>query len=159
MRSKVKSNLVALMVLISAIATGPILADAGDRVLAYFGGGHQVALKVSAAGRTTAYDLQANQLRLKPVAFTTNATLTVADGNQIRIGSVAGNVTLTIPSAVVAGNGYVLDIQNTGGNLDGTHTVTIATSGGNINGSATTTLATAYGGLRLISDGTNWFKR
>lgn len=104
-------------------------------------------------------DLTANRFRLRPYAFTTNATMTVNDGDQVRIGSVAGNVTLTIPSAVTAGDGYVLDIQDIGGVLDGTHTVTIATSAGNINGSSTTSLATAYGGMRLISNGTNWFKR
>lgn len=94
-----------------------------------------------------------------PTAITVNTTLTVADGTEHLVGTVAGNISITLPSAVTAGNGFIEDIQDKGGVLDATHALAINATSGNINGSASKAYSTAYGGLRFVSDGTNWFCR
>lgn len=105
-------------------------------------------------------DVAAAQIHLLPKAVTANTTLVVADGNEIRVGSIAGNISIVIPSAVTAGNGAVLDVQDVGGVLDATHALAFTSTSGNINGSASAlAYSTAYGGKRFISDGTNWFAR
>ena len=164
MRNRIVSAWLALVIAMGGLlwtSSTPAGAAAVDKVLCRFvsSSASYATLYQDVNGLIICADMTANRFRLKPYAFTTNATMTVNDGDQVRIGSVAGNVTLTIPSAVTAGDGYVLDVQDIGGVLDGTHTVTIAATAGNINGSSTTSLATAYGGMRLISNGTNWFKR
>lgn len=156
------SFLAAMLAIVCAVAFVPrVNAATVDLVLAKYSSGSAEynTLWQDSTPIIFASDFQANRFRLKPVAFTANATLTVESGSQVRIGAVAGNVTLTIPSAVTAGDAYVLDIQDISGALDATHTVTVNSTSGNINGSATASLATAYGGMRLISNGTNWFKR
>lgn len=92
-------------------------------------------------------------------AITANATLTVANASNIQIGTLAGNITLTIPSAVTAGAGAHLIIQDVGGTLDATHTLSINATSGNLNGAAMLNITTAYAGKDLESDGTNWFYR
>lgn len=100
------------------------------------------------------------QTHRKGVAVTTNTTLTVSSGQQVRIGSVSGNITLTLPSAVTAGDGAVIDLQDVGGVLDSTHTVTVNSTSGSVNGNASgVNVSTAYSGKQFISDGTNWFAR
>lgn len=85
-------------------------------------------------------------------------TWTVANGTTLRVvGTVAGNISWTIPSAATAGADAVVHIVDQSGALDSTHTVTINSTSGNINGSATKAFSTAYGQLWLESNGTHWF--
>lgn len=104
-------------------------------------------------------DTRTQQLHLDSVAVTTNTTLTVANGTQIRIGTLSANITLTLDTPAHYGDGAVLDIQDIAGTLDATHTVTITPGSGTINGVSTLALATAYGGKRIITNGTNFFAR
>lgn len=111
------------------------------------------------SGTMYAADMQLNRFRLKPYAVTTNVTLTIESGNELRIGAIAGNTTIQLPSAVTAGEGYIIDLQDIGGALDATHALAINATAGNINGSSSKAYSTAYGGLRFISNGANWFCR
>lgn len=169
-----------ILVLLMAVLMAGAYASAGD-LWSVRGnlGGHKDLLRVTSAGHFLAgqngvqnvgsnsvkwnaiyaNDVRAGQIHLSPVAVTSNTTLTTASGNQVRIGSLAANITLTLPSAAVAENGAVIDVQDVAGTLDSTHTVVVVSTSGNINGSANTTIATAYSGKRFISDGTNWFAR
>lgn len=111
-------------------------------------------------GLIVSRDIQAQRFALKPYAFTANSTMTLADGNQVEIGAVAGNVLLTLPNPVSCPN-HIIDVQDVGGVLDATHTVNITSATvANINNSANqVSLATAYGGMRFYSTGTYWVKR
>lgn len=104
-------------------------------------------------------DVVAYHSHPKSMTITANTTLTVANVSNIRTGALSGNITLVLPSAVVAGVDAKYDYQDVGGNLDATHTVTVSSTSGNINGSATQAITTAYSGKVWVSDGTNWFAK
>lgn len=166
MKSK-SLRICALMALVlSVFAWGPVrkaTAAAISDVIVWHSSGTSSypLLWKDVNGLLVSRDITANAFRLKPYAVTSNTTLTltVNDGNEIRIGAISGNLTMTIPSAVVAGDGYILDLQDVGGVLDATHALAINATAGNINGASSKAYSTAYGGLRFISNGANWFCR
>lgn len=90
-------------------------------------------------------------------AITGNTTMTAAYGSQLLVGTISGNITLTLPSSPRAGQ--VVDIQDADGVLDATHAVAITPAAGTINGASSLSLATAYGGKRCIYTGAKWVAR
>ncbi len=64
-------------------------------------------------------------------------------------------VTVSIPSAVLAGEGAEVLVKDTSGGASANN-ITVAPVAGLIDGSATGTIATDYGAMSLRSDGVNW---
>jgi hypothetical protein len=80
--------------------------------------------------------------------LTSTLTLTAAHcGRLLTCSTAATNFTITVPSASVLGNGYLVSIRKTD---IGTGTVTV------LSGSVLTTLRFRHDTVTLLSDGTNW---
>lgn len=94
-------------------------------------------------------DITALKKKLLPVITkTANYTATAAD--DVIIGNGA-SLTITLPSAVAAGNGKVLRVKNKAATA-----LTVASTAGTIDGAATKSVA-QWGVLAVVSDGANWF--
>lgn len=97
-----------------------------------------------------------NYARPQPPVVVKAASYTVTTddlGSLFSIDSSGAAVTMTLPSAVTAGNGAWLAFQKTAGG----NTVTIATSASQtINGSSSVTLRPTNHRLELVSNGANW---
>lgn len=92
------------------------------------------------------------QFRRTPYA-TTGSTL-----DETIIGCTASNITLTVPSSMIARSGRVFIIKDESGTASGVSAITVNCQGGQlIDGAASVTIVTAYGALRLYSNGTNLF--
>lgn len=89
--------------------------------------------------------------------ITANLTMTQQTGDEVLIGNLATNITVTLPPSprtgqvVYVGDGY--GAIGTGGN------VSIKGAAGNINGVNNITLSTAWGQKRCVYTGTQWSAR
>jgi hypothetical protein len=83
---------------------------------------------------------------------TVTGTSTIALGTTMVIVNSAGAATITIPSAVTAGNGYKVTVVSVGGGA-----ATVGAVAGNINGAATHALGAAYNAATYLSNGANYF--
>lgn len=83
-----------------------------------------------------------------------NYTVTTSDlGHVVKADSTGGNFTLSLPSAVTAGDGANVWVQHVGS----AGKVTVAPNGvQTINGAASVSLIRPYSFFRLVSDGANW---
>ena len=89
---------------------------------------------------------------IKEAASTVTATSTIALGTTMVIVNSGGAATITIPSAVTAGNGYKVTVVSVGAGA-----ATVGAAAGNINGAATHSLGAAYNAATYLSNGTNYF--
>lgn len=90
------------------------------------------------------------------VVTTTTNYLATNQNDVILVDVTAGDLTVTLPDAS-GNNGLVLQVKKIS---TATNDVTVQTSGGNIDGSPTVTLSGSGGampGIALVSDGTNWY--
>ncbi|RME97054.1 MAG: hypothetical protein D6773_16300 [Alphaproteobacteria bacterium] len=88
------------------------------------------------------------------ISKTSNYTVATTDaGKTIACNATGGPVTITLPSASTAGDGFYIGAINVGSS--GTCTLT-ATGGQSINGSTNLQLASQYSSAQLYSDGANW---
>jgi len=87
-----------------------------------------------------------------------SANYTVQEGDYIiGVDTTSSAVTVTIPTALVRKAGYVLIIDDKGGNA-GSNNITVATEGSEkIDGAASATISTDYASLALYTDGSNWY--
>ena len=79
----------------------------------------------------------------------------------IGVNTAGGGVTVNVISAAVAGAGYILTVKDEGGvAATGGKNITVDPDGSEtVDGSASSlVINTNYGFIRIISDGTNWFK-
>lgn len=92
----------------------------------------------------------------QPILSTaTNLSPGTADlGSIVNASASSGNVTITLPSAVLAGDGGQLAVRKSD---DSVNTVTIATDGSQlIDGASTYVLSKQYESVTIVSDGANW---
>ncbi len=73
-----------------------------------------------------------------------------------KTGITAGGDSVTLPSAVTAGNGRVYVIKDESGTA-ATNNITVSSASGNIDGVSTFVMTTNYQSITVHSDGTNWF--
>lgn len=88
---------------------------------------------------------------------TANLTMTQATGNEVFIGNITGNITITLPPS--PRTGQVINIDDAYGDVATDGNVSIKGATGNINGVNNITLSTAYGGKRCVYTGTQWVAR
>jgi len=89
-----------------------------------------------------------------PAIRTESSSYTIVDGDgTILVDTLSGNVTITMPSVLLANNYYNIKKIDTSGNK-----VIIVTPGSEtIDGDAQVEITTQYESLQLITDGSNWF--
>jgi hypothetical protein len=94
------------------------------------------------------------QPQMPVLSKATNYTITTADlGKKILADPTGGNITLTMPSAVSAGNGGIVEIEHVGS----AGKVTIVPAGAQtIDGGSSVILIRPFAWFRLTSDGANW---
>lgn len=87
-----------------------------------------------------------------------SSNYTIREGDYIIAADTSSSaLTITIPENLVAKKGYVIIVDDAGGNA-GAHNITITTAGSEqIDGSGSTTISTNYASLALYSDGSNWY--
>lgn len=90
-------------------------------------------------------------------SVTASTTLTVSDGSKLVLADTsAGDVTITLPSAATAGNGFGVTIKKTTAD---DNIVTIDGNGAEtIDDSATITLVGQYQSVEIRCDGSNWHR-
>ena len=88
------------------------------------------------------------------IAIASDTTVTTSQlGSFFACDATGGNVQITLPSAITAGDGQHITVQNIG--ASGTCTVT-AVGGQTINATTNQQLTTLYQPIELVSDGANW---
>lgn len=140
-------------------------ANGGSEVLIYASEGDlTVTAKTSAAVQiwsfdnvigaldTTTFSTNTALPNMPVLAKTGNYTVTTADvGSMINVNSTS-DLTMTLPSAVTAGDGFMIGFRNVN-----TGRVTIDANGSQtIDGELTVNLTNTYEGVVLVSDAANW---
>lgn len=141
----------------------PMICDASGRPSAgsspyemYTTQAYKMVVKTSADATVRTIDnvVTLGQL-ISTTAKSSNYTVTVADRDKlVVVDTGAGNVTITLPAAATAGDGFEITIKK---NDTSTNTLTIQANAAElIEGSNTATLTENYGTYDLICDGTQW---
>lgn len=90
------------------------------------------------------------------VTKTSNYTVVEADRDKlILVDATSGSVTISLPAAATAGNGFRISIKKI--DSSGNTVTTDANSSETIDGALTSVLSTQYDTDNLISDGSNWY--
>lgn len=113
--------------------------------------GHTTTLGTLNTSMGTAQTDITNLKKLLVPTVTKTANYTTVAADQIIIGNGATAMTVTLMSAVTAGNGKMMRIKNRAASV-----LTVASAGGTIDGTASKTLA-QWASLTVVSDGTNWY--
>ena len=96
------------------------------------------------------------QQLLTTLSKTSNYTVTISDKDKfILCDATAGTITLTLPAAATAGNGFSIGAKKTD---SGTNTVIIDANGAEtIDGNTTYVLTAQNDGVKIITNGTAWY--
>jgi hypothetical protein len=95
--------------------------------------------------------LNINKRRVAGVS--SNISIDTSVGDYYYIGTLTGNITITLPASPSAGEQYI--IKDSSGYLN-TYSATIDGNGNNIDGQATQTMNIQYMAITLIYNGTSW---
>jgi len=116
--------------------------------------GHRSGYFIATRSDKVSYFKGGQRVKVTPVS----SDYTVEEGDYIvAVDTSSSAVTVTIPTALVKKTGYVLIIDDQGGNA-GSNNITVATAGSEkIDGAASATISTNYASIALYSDGSNWY--
>jgi hypothetical protein len=96
------------------------------------------------------------KLQVHRVSTAVNYIVQVAD-YYVGVTNTAAPRTITLPSAVTAGNGWQVEVKDESGGAAANHITVNTVLGQTIDGVASFIIAANHGSLVLISDGANWF--
>lgn len=123
--------------------------------------GHFVPTGAFNLGNSTnpVQNVYANDFLVSSQVVTANTTLTATSPQQILIGTLTGNITITIPAASSGLANRKWDFQDVAGTVNSVGNVTIAPASGTVNGAANVLLSTQYGGKQALCTGTVYVAR
>jgi hypothetical protein len=118
------------------------------------GGGGSVTWANDLAGSTSTNQYLVTMQKLNVSALkTSNYTVLITD-YVVRIGTLSGSITITLPSSPNTGSSYI--IKDVNGTCSITNTIVITPASGNIDGQSTWVMASPYNSTTIVYTGSQW---